>query len=141
MFANQCLLKNKNKKNIIGSIYCHHSAIQLFRSEYMDKTLNKLLKSKKTVALLGDFNVNLLYYSKHKTLSEYYDNISSVDFRPLILQPTRIFSKSSTLINNIFINDLTCFSSGGNIVTSISDHFMQLCKLDISGVPHEVSCL
>ena len=131
-------IKNKNKKNIIiGSIYRHHTAIQLFRSEYMDKTLNKLLKSKKTVALLGDFNINLLDYSKHTAINEYYDKISAVGFRPLILQPTRISSKSSTLIDNIFINDLTCFSNGGNIVTSISDHFMQFCKLDIYDTQHE----
>ena len=125
-------IKNKNKKNIIvGSIYRHHSTIKQFRTQYMDKTLIKLLKSKKTVALLGDFNVNLLDYSKHSDISEYYDNLSSSGFRPLVLQPTRVTSKSSTLIDNIFINDLTCFSNGGNIVTSISDHYMQFCKLDI----------
>ena len=83
------------------------------------------------MALLGDFNVNLLDYSKHSDISEYYDNLSSSGFRPLILQPTRVTSKSSTLIDNIFINNLTCFSNGGNIVTSISDHYMQFCKLDI----------
>jgi len=103
----------------------------------MDKTLNKLLKSKKTVALLGDFNINLLDYSKYTTISEYYDNISSIGFRPLILQPTRISSKSSTLIDNIFINDLTCFSNGVNIVTSISDHFMQFCKLDSYDIQYD----
>ena len=125
-------IKNKKKRNIIvGSIYRHHTTIKQFRTQYMDKTLSKLLKSKKTVALLGDFNINLLDYSKHTDISEYYDNLSSSGFRPLVLQPTRVTSKSSTLIDNIFINDLTCHSNGGNIVTSISDHYMQFCKLDI----------
>merc|ERR1712224_502536 len=44
---------------------------------------------------------------------------------------------SSTLIDNIFINDLTCFSNGGNIVTSISDHYMQFTTLDIFDIHHE----
>ena len=125
-------IKNGKKKNmLVGSIYHHHSTIEQFRTQYMDKTLNKLLKSKKIVALLGDFNVNLLDYSKHTNISDYYDNLSSSGFRPLILQPTRVASNSSTLIDNIFINDLTCHSNGGNLVTSISDHFMQFCKLYI----------
>ena len=131
-------IKNGKKKNmLVGSIYRHHSTIEQFRTQYMDKTLNKLLKSKKIVALLGDFNVNLLDYSKHTSISDYYDNLSSFGFRPLILQPTRVASKSSTLIDNIFINDLTCHSNGGNLVTSISDHFMQFCKLDIFGTEDE----
>ena len=133
-------LKNKRNKNIlIGSIYRHHSTIKEFRTQYMDKTLKKILRSKKTVAILGDFNINLLDYSKHNEISEYYDNLSSSGFRPLVLQPTRVTSKSATLIDNIFINDLTCFSNGGNIVTSISDHYMQFCKLDIFDTGNEQS--
>ncbi len=83
-------IKNKNQKNlIVGCIYRHHTPIDLFRSEYMDPTLTKLLKTKKVVALLGDFNINLLDYTKHSSISSYYDNISACGFRPLILQPTR----------------------------------------------------
>ena len=57
--------------------------------------------------------------------------ISSFSFRPLVLQPSRVTSKSFTLIDNIFTNDMSCFSSGGNITSSISDHFAQFCQLDI----------
>ena len=102
----------------------------------MDSALTKLLKTKKNVALIGDFNINLLDYAKHSSISNYYDNISSCGFRPLILQPTRVTSRSSTLIDNIFINDLTSFSNGGNLVTSISDHYMQFCILDTFDIQH-----
>ena len=106
-------IKNKIKKNIIvGCIYRHHTPIDLFRSEYMDSTLTKLLKTKKIVALIGDFKINLLDYTKHSAISNYYDKISSSGFRSLILQPTRVTSRSSTLIENIFIRDLTSFSNG-----------------------------
>ena len=41
-------IKIKNRKNILlGGIYHHHSAINTFRSEYMDKTLTKLIKTKR----------------------------------------------------------------------------------------------
>ena len=34
-----------------------------------------------------------------------------------------------TLIDNIFINDMTCHSFGGNLTSSISDHFLQFTGL------------
>ena len=41
-------------------------------------------------------------------------------------------SKSATLIDNIFINDMACHSQGGNLTSSISDHFFQFCHTAIS---------
>ena len=125
-------IKSKKQKNlVVGCIYRHHTPINLFCSEYLTKTLQKIAKSKKTFALLGDFNINLLDYDNHSGVSEFYDLISSYGFRPLILQPTRIANTSATLIDNIFINDLSCLSKGGNLVTSISDHYMQFSQIDI----------
>ena len=49
----------------------------------------------------------------------------------MILHPSRVTSKTNTLIDNIFINDLTCYSTGGNITSSISDHFPQFCQTNI----------
>ena len=48
-------------------------------------------------------------------------------FRPLI----RVTSRYSTLIENIFSNIIETYSRGGNITTSISDHYPQFCILDI----------
>ena len=97
----------------------------------MKKALHKITKSKKIFALICDFNINLLEYSNHLPTSKYYDQVSSSGFRPLILQPTRVSNRSATLIDNIFLNDMSCTSKGGNIITSISDHFMQFCYLDV----------
>ena len=60
-----------------------------------------------------------------------YDYIISHGFRPLILNPTRVTSKSATLIDNFFTNYLSCSSNGGNITHAISDHFLQFVQLDI----------
>ena len=59
--------------------------------------------------------------------------LSSHSFRPLILQPSRVTSKTATLIDNIFINDISCQSQGGYITSSISDHYFQFCQKDTLG--------
>ena len=81
--------------------------------------------------LAGDINYDLHKYESHFATSSFYEMLSSHAYRPLILQPSRVTSKTKTLIDNIFINDITCFSTGGNITTSISDHFPQFCQLNI----------
>ena len=132
-------IKNKKQKNVIfGCIYRHHTTIDSFCNEYMTSTLQKIAKSKKVFVLLGDFNINLLDYSKHSSVSNFYDSISSYGFRLLILQPTLITSRSATLIDNIFTNQLACPSNGGNIITSISDHLMQFTFLDLLDKDHTI---
>ena len=97
-------IKNKKKKNlVVGCIYRHHTPIEQFCKEYFKQTIQKIIKSKKMCALLGDFNINLLDYAKHSTISNFYDLLSASGFRPLILQPSRVRNNSATLIDNIFI--------------------------------------
>lgn len=125
-------LDRAQKKNIlVGCIYRHHSSVTDFIDLFLQGTLNKITKEKKDCILMGDYNVDLLKFDSHNETRDYYDLISSHGFRPLILQPTRITSKSATLIDNIFINSMETFSDGGNITTSISDHFPQFCLLDM----------
>ena len=125
-------IKNKNKKNlIIGSVYRHHSAVSEFLETFLRPSLQKIAHSNKTCIFAGDFNVDLTNYGNNSHVDSFYDDVSSFSFRPLILQPTRVTSRSLTLIDNIFINDIACSSSGGNLTSSISDHFSQFCHLDI----------
>ena len=126
-------LKRNGKKNvIIGCIYRHHTPISTFIEGYFKKTLDKLIKQpNKICALMGDFNVDLLKYASDTNVGDFYDLLSSYSFRPLILQPTRVTSKTATLIDNIFINDISCQSFGGNLTSSISDHYFQFAQTDI----------
>ena len=80
---------------------------------------------------MGDFNIDLIKYGTDSSTCEFYDFLTSYSFRPLILQPTRVTSKTATLIDNIFINDISCQSTGGNVTSSISDHFFQFSVTDI----------
>ena len=73
-------------------------------TEFICNNLNKLWenisKEQKSIFQHGDFNVNLLNYNEHNQTNEFLDSVASKSFIPLILQPTRITSHSSTLIDN-----------------------------------------
>ena len=125
-------IKHPSKKNIlIGTIYRHHSPVETFIDTFFRKSLQHITKSKKKCIFAGDFNVDLIKYGENKIVDDFYDELSSHGFRPLILQPTRVTSASLSLIDNIFTNDIVSHSSGGNLTTSISDHFSQFSQLDL----------
>ena len=132
-------IEQKKSKNIlVGCFYRHHSLLSIFNEDLLNKTLIQISReTSKTCILLGDWNANLLEYENHKDTEDFYELLSSYSFQPLILQPTRVNARSSTLIDNIFINDLSVSSDGGNIVTSISDHFPQFCSLNIFKEPYK----
>ena len=79
---------------------------------------------------MGDFNFDLLKIDQHEDSNLFYNVLTANGFRPLILQPSRVTNTSATLIDNIFINDMVSKSKGGNLVSSISDHFAQFSYLD-----------
>ena len=125
-------LKNQKSKNLtVGTIYRHHTPVTDFLDIFFTKFLQQITKSRKTCVLCGDFNVDLTQYGNNSIVGTFFDEISSYSFRPLILQPTRVTSRSFTLIDNIFTNNISCHTTGGNIVTSISDHYSQFCHLDL----------
>ena len=86
---------------------------------------------------MGDFNIDLLQYDTQESSRNFYDTLSSFSYRPLILQPSRVTSRSATLIDNIMINNLETKSIGGNLTISISDHFPQFCLIDTFTKSHK----
>ena len=112
-------------------MYRHHSGVADFLETFLRPTLNKITNTSKTCIFAGDFNIDLTQYGNNNHVDSFYDDVAGFSFRPLILQPTRVTNRSFTLIDNIFINDISCSSSGGNLTSSISDHFSQFCHLDI----------
>ena len=52
---------------------------------YLNKLLENISKERKSVFLLGDFNVNLLHYNEHNQINEFLDSLASNSFIPLIL--------------------------------------------------------
>ena len=93
-------------------------------NENMSSLLNALKNENKYCYLMGDYNINLLNYGKHKETPEFVDLIHSFSFIYLINKPTRLASQNATLIDNIFTN---CYNHIENtfqclIVSDVSDH-------------------
>ena len=116
---------SKDKNVIIGVIYRPPGTDLEIFNEHISISLNKLKNEHKFCYLMGDYNVNLLNYSKHRETTDFVDALHSNSFVSLINRPTRVNGDSATLIDNIFTN---CFSNIHDtfqclIQTDISDHF------------------
>ena len=53
------------------------------------KKKKKKKKSQTTVFLLGDFNIDIMHYNKHKPTNEFLDSLASNSYLPYIIQPSR----------------------------------------------------
>ena len=71
---------------------------------YINSTVDKVQHENKLFLLMGDFNIDLLKSDSHLASEEFLNKMGSFFFQPHILQPTRITSHSSTLIDNIFFS-------------------------------------
>ena len=82
---------------MLGCVYKHpRMKISQFNENFLDPVLEKTDKERKTCLLMGDFNINLLNIESDKSVSNFYDHMTSRCFAPFILQPTRITEKSKT---------------------------------------------
>ena len=118
---------NLGKNLIIGNIYRppreNIDNYQIFIND-LNKVFNEFLHSHSEVALVGDFNIDLLKFKEKAIINEYLNTILSNGYLPKITFPTRITHHSSTLIDNAFVrlsNNLSDIVAG--ILTHrLSDH-------------------
>ena len=61
---------------------------------------------------MGDYNINLLNYGKHKETSEFVNLFHSYFFISLINKPTRLAGQNATLIDNGKIFRITSILCG-----------------------------
>ena len=98
------IINKKGKNQITGCIYKHP---KMLISEFCEDFLNDLTeKLSKEIYLMGDFNINLLNYQSVNHTTKSLGYICSSGFFPYINIPTRINSRSKTLIDNIYLNNL-----------------------------------
>ena len=94
----------EKKSNIIcGIIYRQHNSPESFQA-YFDEALERFSQSDKTIYIMGDFNINLLNAETCNFTKEFLLTLQSYSFIPTIDKPTRVYSSSATLIDNIFVN-------------------------------------
>ena len=79
---------------------------------------------------MGDFNIDLLNTDTCSHTEDYINTLSSFNFLPCILQPTRITEHSATLIDNIFSNNMEHHQVSGNVIHDITDHLPNFLILD-----------
>ena len=116
-------IERKNLRNIvIGVIYRSPDQDINEFNRFSEDILSKVTKDEnKLFYLMGDFNINLLYYDTHTPTADFIDVLNSFSLYPSITKPTRITSKTATLIDNIFTNSYSK-QTAGLILTDISDH-------------------
>lgn len=68
----------------------------------LEATFSKISHQKLPCIIAGDFNIDLLQWDTQKGIHDYLDTVTTQNFTPLIILPTRITSKSSTLIDHIY---------------------------------------
>ena len=121
-----------NGKNIIvGCVYKHHTIDPKEFENLFIPVLRKANKEKKPVIISGDFNIDLLKLNTDALTNKYFDQLTNINFMPLITLPTRIASKSKTLIDNIIFNQFSHGIKSGNINVSISDHSPQFAIIPL----------
>ncbi|XP_065658632.1 uncharacterized protein LOC136083154 [Hydra vulgaris] len=118
-------ITNKATKNIIiNSIYRKPGGnFKIFKS-YLKNFLSNTNITKKHVYLTGDYNINLLNHSSNVNVQYFLNTLIQHDIIPTISKSTRITNTSSTLLDNIFTNNIhNCLLESGIIKTDITDHF------------------
>ena len=118
----------KSKNIVCGCVYRHpNTDISIFEN-YINKCLTKLAKEKKDCYLAGDFNIDLLKYETSNKHRDFLNMMTSLGYLPLIMHPTRITEFTSTIIDNIYSNNLIDVSKSGNILMQFADHLAQFCS-------------
>ena len=125
-------VRNKKKKNIIvGCVYRHPSTeLKTFNESFLTTLMIGLSKMNKPCFISGDGNADLLKMESHNETSLFFETLISFANKPTILQPTRVTLSSASLIDKIFVNNPGISSIGGNITSTISDHFPQFAIFD-----------
>ena len=124
-----------NKKLIIGNIYRpprENINNQQTFIDNIDRILSNFQYNRYEVAVMGDFNFDLLKLKEKPVINEYFETIMTNGFIPKITFPTRITRQSSTLIDNIFLKltQQNINSTAGILQHQISDHQPCFIALD-----------
>ena len=117
--------RKKGKNIIIGNMYRSPDS-KLKPDDFIDKLENRLdiLKrhSNKLIVLTSDSNIDLLKYDNYVPTNRLVDTLTEHGFFPVISRPTRVTEHSATLIDHIFVNNISAVTKSGIITIDLSDH-------------------
>lgn len=100
----------RGKKFIVGTVYRPPSHNLHEFLESFQLLLERVTRDNKVCHIMGDFNLDLLNTDSHSVTNECINTSFSHMLYPLISKPTRITSYSTTLIDEIFTNNISASS-------------------------------
>ena len=119
--------KPRSKQYILCNIYRTPNEIVDHLNTFTNELSSLLVKVKNLkhyANLCGDYNIDLLKVKTNRHYCSYFDDVVSNGFFPKITLLTRLSDHSSTLIDNIFTNNIDEAGTSGILLNSISDHQM-----------------
>ena len=125
--------KSGEKHILVGEIYRPPNYSSKMFLRYLEGILDALLNERKLIIIAGDFNYNLLANNKSDCLS-FKNLLESYGFYQTIWKATRKQHQCESLLDNIFINNLSVFKSSGIIIDDLSDHLPIFTSLAIDNV-------
>ena len=133
----ECL--TENRPLYIGMTY-HRSGTSITIFEDDLSSILENIGSK--CILMGDFNVNMLKEANDSVFS-FTNNLREYSFRPLIIKPTRVFNKSISLIDHIWVNfePLNNHYNSNIIFVDITDHFPIVYHHELRRPLQETKCI
>jgi hypothetical protein len=116
-------IETEPKNIIIGVLYRPPDSNTHPFIENLSATTEQISKENLPTFICGDFNINLLNTSSHCDTSDFLDSFFSSSMYPLIDRPTRVSTKTCSLIDHIYTNILDAKLSPGVLFNDITDHF------------------
>ena len=91
------------------------------------------LTKNKRLFICGDFNIDLIKTDSSQESKSFSEMMNSPAMFPLINKPTRITTRTATLIDNIFTNEIKYTVDSGIIIDDLSDHLpiFALCDFEV----------
>ena len=102
IFFTELFLESENL--IVCTAYRHPKGDFLEFQKELSKSIKRLSKQNKKIALMGDFNIDLLNSNNHQNTEDFLNLMLENLMMPNIIGPTRINDRGKyTLIDNIFL--------------------------------------
>jgi len=76
----------------------------------------------------------LLKINNNNSYQEFYNLLFSYGYLPKIIQPTRVTNHESSLIDNIFSNNLSDTTVSSNLLLTLSKYFSQFVSVKRSSM-------
>ena len=111
-------LKVGNRRLLTSTVCRPHSAKSVWFDSF-EKMIEKVYMSDMDLYILGDFNINWM----GQIPTQWQHIIDSVSLEQLVSEPTRVTSKTSTLIDHIYTNANKSKLSVTVPKMNLSDHF------------------